>query len=694
MPTDSPANGDGTSVFTEFLADYFIECDEHLATARRSVLALEPQLEHGTIDRSLLDELFRSFHSLKGLSAMVGFHEAEQLAHHLESFLSAVRKTEVRLEVTGLETLVSGIATLEQIIAARRDGTVVPDAAHLLSQVASLLPDRVKTSQLGPGSASSAHPTTALGDKERIIAAKLRSGLKAWQITFEPSPELVSRGVDVNFVRRKLQALGELAHSEPLIDATGRIIFAFVLVSNNEQVPHELHGDGLVCREFIPPSADDHLPIVSVATAATEFETSTHLTPGNLVRVDLGRLDDLMRMVGELVLSRARLDDSLRRLNVVIPGGEMRVLQETNSAIERQLRDLREGVMRVRMVSVREVFARMRFVVRDLVRELGKQATLRFSGEDTQIDKYIVERMMDPLLHLVRNAVSHGLEPSDRRIASGKNAVGHIDLRARTTGETVVIEVEDDGRGIDTEAVFVQARARGLAVSQQAAASDPILDILCLPGFSTRDQADRASGRGVGMDVVRTTVEEMGGSFSMETRLGQGTRFVLQLPLTLAITDALIVKVADQRFAVPQAAVREVLHSESDRFTLMENNELLRYHRGVIPLFRLARLFGADTTKDGSFYILLIGEGAHAVGLVVDRVLGLREVVVRPLTDRLVKVPGVAGATELGDGMVVLILDVAKLFRIARQQSAAGKPIVNSPSTGMPSVIDQNVGVK
>ena len=191
-------------------------------------------------------------------------------------------------------------------------------------------------------------------------------------------------------------------------------------------------------------------------------------------------------------------------LSPLVPGGELRSLQETNSAIERQLRDLREGVMRVRMVPVREVFARMQFVVRDLVRELGKQATLRFTGEETQIDKYVVERIMDPLLHLVRNAVSHGLESADQRIATGKSAVGHIDLRARTTGETVVIEVEDDGRGIDAAAVLARAQARGFASPTPTAAANPLLDVLCIPGFSTQEQPDRASGRGVGMDVVRT----------------------------------------------------------------------------------------------------------------------------------------------------------------------------------------------
>jgi two-component system chemotaxis sensor kinase CheA len=665
----------GSSVFSEFLADYYVECGEHLATARRSILALEPLLGQATLDRGLLDELFRSFHSLKGLSAMVGFHEAEQLAHQLESFLSAVRRNEVRLEVTGLETLVSGVSTLEQIIAARRDAATVPDYSTLLKQVAALLPGGAASRPASPRAASAAPSIASLGPKEAAIAEKIRAGGKAWLVKFAPSSALVKQGVDVNFVRRKLQALGELIHSEPVVGSGGGISFSFVVVTGADQPPIDLEGEGLTCEPF---ELTQTVTAVLPTQAAAENEPSAHLTPANLVRVDLTRLDELMRMVGELVLSRARLEDGLRRLSPLIPGGQLRPLQETNSAIERQLRDLREGVMRVRMVPIREVFARMQFVVRDLVRELGKQATLRFTGEETQIDKYVVERIMDPLLHLVRNAASHGLEPAGERLAAGKSAAGHIDLRARTTGETVVIEVEDDGRGIDGAAVLARAQARGFAPPLPAAAANPLLDVLCIPGFSTQEQPDRASGRGVGMDVVRSAVEEMGGSLAMETQLGQGTRFIIQLPLTLAITEALIVKVGDQRFAVPQVAVREVLQSETGRSTFLENNELLRYHGGVLPLIRLEQLFGLGTIPSGNFYALVVGEGVHTAGLVVDRVLGLREVVVRPLTDRLVQVAGVAGATELGDGQVVLILDVANLFRLARRQTVAPPALVTS----------------
>ena len=678
MPTDPQFSGGSDSDFADFLADYFIECDEHLAAARRSVLALEPLIGAGNLDRGLLDELFRSFHSLKGLSAMVGFHEAEQLAHHFEALLAAVRKNQVPLDLSGLEILIAGIKALEQCIAARRDSEAAPNLAPLMARVLSLMPGAGASADTSSPASGGRQLAADLGSKDQAIAERVRAGATAWRIRFEPSPELVVSGVDVNFIRRKLQQLGELIHSEPLIDASGRIVFSFILVTNQQRVAEQLELPGLRFETYTPAPAK---PSQRARAETPEVELSTHLTPANLVRVDLGRLDDLMRMVSELVLSRARLDDNLRRIAPLIPGAEQRALQETIAAIERQLRDLREGIMRVRMVPVREVFARMQFVVRDLVRELGKQATLQLSGEDTQIDKYVVERIMDPLLHLVRNSLSHGLEPAEERLAAGKNAVGQIHLRAKTTGETVVIEVEDDGRGIDADAVLARARAQGL-ISNQADESASLLDVLCIPGFSTREHADRASGRGVGMDVVRMAVEEMGGALILETAPGRGTRFTIHLPLTLAITDALIVAVGSQRFAVPQAAVREVVFAESSQPTAMENNELLRHHSGVLALLRLDQLFGLPAAARGDFYALVVGEGAQAVGLVVDRVLGLREVVVRPLTDRLVKVPGVAGATELGDGKVVLILDVANLIRLRRRPGSPLPAALPSPASG------------
>jgi two-component system chemotaxis sensor kinase CheA len=334
--------------------------------------------------------------------------------------------------------------------------------------------------------------------------------------------------------------------------------------------------------------------------------------------------------------------------------------------MERQLRDLREGVMRVRMVPIGEVFERMRFVVRDLAREYQKNVKLEISGQHTEIDKLLVERMMDPILHLVRNAVSHGLESIGERAAKGKPAEGKLALRAFTEGEMVVIEIEDDGKGIDASDVATRARALGLI--DPGAKLDPsmLLQLICEPGLSTREEADRASGRGIGMAVVKNTVLGLGGSFELDTEVGRGARFTIHLPFTLAIADALIVSVSGERFAVTQSSVAEVMEVESSAVKTFENNEIIPHRGGVLSLVRLARLFNLEETAGHSFQVFVIGKGASAVGIAVDRILGQREIVVRAINDPLIQVPGITGATELGDGRIVLIVDAAGLTRAAR----------------------------
>jgi len=379
----------------------------------------------------------------------------------------------------------------------------------------------------------------------------------------------------------------------------------------------------------------------------------------------------LMRMLGELVVTRSHLDDNLKRLEADLSAPLWRPLQDANLAMERQLRDLREGVMRVRMVPIGEIFERMKFVIRDLAREYDKRVKLELAGEQTEIDKLLVERMMDAILHLVRNAVSHGLETTSERLAMGKPPEGKISLRARPSAEIVVIEIEDDGRGIDSAEVAARARALGLVSADTVLDNALLLDLICAPGFSTREQVDRASGRGVGLNVVKNTILGLGGSLELDTETGRGTRFSIQLPLTLAIADALIVSVGDHRFAVPQSSVREVIEVDGPDVKALENNEIIRYRGGVLPLLRLGSLFRLEQKAPTHFHVFVVGAGAGSVGIAVDRIIGQREIVVRAISDPLIRVTGIAGATELGDGHIVLILDTADLGRAARGQLAS-----------------------
>jgi len=307
-------------------------------------------------------------------------------------------------------------------------------------------------------------------------------------------------------------------------------------------------------------------------------------------------------------------------------------------------------------------------VVRDLARDSDKRVQLETFGQATEIDKFLIERMMDPILHLVRNAVSHGIETPEERAAAGKRPEGTIRLTASTIGESVTLEITDDGRGMDAAAIARRGRAAGIDMPPGELDPRALLDVICAPGFSTRDEADRVSGRGVGMSVVRETVHELGGTLHVDTAVGRGTTFRAVLPLTLAITDALIVHVGDRTFAVPQSAVREVAEVDMQALRAIENNELMTHRGAAVPVIRLSQLFALNAAPLSRMHVLVIGTGQAAVGILVDRISGQREIVVKTLRDPLVKVAGVSGATELGDGRLVLILDVGGLTRSLRHR--------------------------
>jgi two-component system, chemotaxis family, sensor kinase CheA len=638
--------------FTEFLDDYFAECDEHLTQVRRGLLALERFIGQPCLDRALLDELFRSFHSLKGISAMVGVREAEQLAHDMESYLRRLRDEQLALAPQGVDGLIAGTKMLERVVAARRNQLAAPDIAPVITQLSGLIASR-------SGIHESA-PTGATG-----VAVASTADRKFWCFKFAPSVALAERGINVNTVRARLQEVGELTKAAPRVLEAGGIVFEFVVATTMDESAFAAWGDdGITCAPLESAAPPEPAP-----THETTIVSAASIAPPSTVRVNLGRLDELMRLVGEMVISRSRLDNQLKFVEPNMEAAEWRPLQETNQTLERQLRDLREAVLRVRMVPVGEIFERMQFVVRDLARESHKQVRLELIGQETEIDKLLVERMMDPLLHLVRNAVSHGLESADERAAAGKPTEGKLRLRAFTAGEMVVIEIEDDGRGIDRERVLARARAMDMIGGHEEFDDAALLEVICAPGFSTREAADRAAGRGVGMAVVRNTVEGLGGEMTLASETGRGTRFTIQLPVTLAIAEALIVTVGDQQFAVPQTAVREVIEVEPEKVKAFERNEVIAYRGGVLPIIRLARLFGLRENGGRAFHAFVSGSGPSAAGIAVDRILGQREIVVRAINDPLLQVPGIAGATELGDGRIVLILDANALIgRKARRE--------------------------
>jgi two-component system, chemotaxis family, sensor kinase CheA len=647
-----------------FMDDYYAEAEEHIVAVRRVLLRLEAALG-ADLPADALEELFRSFHSLKGISAMVELREPELLAHHMESCLRALRNGHVLLTASTFDTLLDGAKMLEDVILAHRNSTPRPAVTPILDRLNAF---------------AHAAPEASEGDIGPIDGAtKGVTAARVWRVTFTPSPALVARGVKVDTVRNRLLQIGQVLNIAPKVVTGGGVSFEFEVATNDEQRLADWQEDGIsfepmrtIAAALAPTSASELVAGVSdLVSVAGPPRDVTRASAASFVRVDLARLDDLMRLVGDMVVTRARLEDTLQRVEPHVPPQNWRVLQEHTSRMERQLRDLREGVMRVRLVPVGEIFRRMPFVVRDLARDGGKRVKLDLVGQGTEIDKFLIERMMDPVLHVVRNAISHAIEAPDQRIAAGKPPDGTIRLSAATAGESVILEISDDGRGIDVPAVVSRARQRGMPVPDGPMDRRALLDIICASGFSTRDEADRASGRGVGLAVVRSTVEGLGGTLAVETQEGRGTAFTITLPLTLAITDAIIAHVGTHTFAVPQSAVREVIEVDPAALRSMERNELLTYRGGTLPMVRLAHLFSIKVEERPRLHAIVVGAGRTAVGLVVDRIVGQQEIVVKTITDPLIHVDGVSGATELGDGRLVLILDAAALSRTLRARIPA-----------------------
>jgi two-component system, chemotaxis family, sensor kinase CheA len=671
LSEETPAAFEG-----DFLDDFFAECDEHLTHIRQALVLMEPSIGKAQVELAIVEDLFRDFHSLKGISAIVGLRAAEELAHGTEDYLRELTRGKVTLSAGGLDLLMSSAQRLEQIVRAFRAKEPIPNNAALLNDFREIS-GLTKEKETGSAKASTTSaPKT--GAVSTVVSDEARArGLVLWKVTFSPSRELDEKGININSVRAKLSSAGEILKSVPQVRGEGVVVFEFLV--GMKETPADItvwDAEGLeaeLIEQAPPASAADALPI-SGGGPEVEPEHNPFLAPSHVVRVDLHRLDELMRIVGEMVIQRSRFEEQIGRSARERQKLDVQGLQEVNVGLARSLRELRDAVMRVRLVSVAEIFARMPFVVRDLARESRKKVRLALEGQQTEIDKYLIEQLKDPLLHLVRNSFSHGVETPEERKAAGKPEEATISLKASASGDSVILTVGDDGRGIDREAVFRRAREAGLTTAEKVDDAE-LLRILCSPGFSTREDADRTSGRGVGMAVVWNKVRELGGTMALESERQRGTKFIIRLPLTLAIADMLIVSAAAQTCAVPQSFVSEVLQVTEDQVRRVNGIEVIPYRSGVLPILRLASFFRLTPQAVPRLSVLVLSSDRGSSGLLVDRIHGQKEVVVRAIRDPLIQVPGVTGATELGDGRPVLILDGAALT------SGAIRPHFQSPES-------------
>jgi two-component system chemotaxis sensor kinase CheA len=421
------------------------------------------------------------------------------------------------------------------------------------------------------------------------------------------------------------------------------------------------------------------------ATGAVPPRAGAQSTPGpamdigslksisDTVRVDIRKLDDLMNLVGELVIQRGAIARIAERLasdaETVRIAGE---LAKTHKVLGRKLKELQSSVLDVRMVPLRQIFEKLSRVARRLQRDLGKQVNLEFEGVDTELDKLIAEQLVDPLMHVVRNSFDHAIEPPDERAAAGKSRQGNVRIEAFQRGNHVVIQVRDDGRGIDPVAVRAKAEALGLVEPDAVLSERECMALVFMPGFSTRAEVSGTSGRGVGMDVVRTNLSDLGGIVDLSSNLGRGTTITMTLPITLAIIRALLVGVGEQRFAIPLNAVLETLLLEGPEIQHSEGREILNLRGEALPLRRLSDEFGLSVPDQERQYVVVLGLGELRMGLLVDRLEGQQDTVIKSIQGPAAQVRGIAGATELGDRGAVLVIDVSSIVEDAlRRRDAA-----------------------
>lgn len=648
----------------EFIAGFLAEADELLRASFGNLLELEAAARSGQPQGKLVRELFRALHTLKGLAAMVEVEPVVALAHEMEAVLRGADRGARRLSVQAIDLLLQGLRAIEPRVRAVAERRPVPPAPSALVAALSSLDN----ADAAAGLLAPTPPTLALEpevlaklttSEQEQLSAGAREGRRAVRLEFVPSPDKAARGVTITTVRERVGQIADivrvLPRSVPRTDAAPGGL-AFTLLVLTSATPHDLAAAVEAPLETVAEVSSPGAAAADAAADADEPAGDDAPMRSSYVRVDVARLDEALEHLSALVVTGFRLTRAVSGMRE--RGADTRevgaILQETG----RQLRDLRASIMRARMVSVDELLERVPLLVRGLSQRTGKQARVEVLAGRAELDKAVAERVQPAIVHLVRNAVDHALEDSDERRRLGKPPEGLVRVTAAQHSDSQLeLRVSDDGRGIDAASL---ARRAGAEVPADSAG---LLELMCRPGLSTLDRASETSGRGMGMDIVKRTIEALGGELALDTAVGVGTTFTLRLPLSISILDAFSFECAEQPFVVPVATVEEIVALDAVTVTAAPGARALRLleRRGeVMPLLPLAEVFDLPGRR-APLKALVVRRGSEAVAFGVDRMLGQQEVVLRPLEDPLVRVPGVSATTDLGDGRPTLVLDLPAL---------------------------------
>jgi two-component system, chemotaxis family, sensor kinase CheA len=608
----------------EILSEFLVETEEMIELLDQRFISLESD----PTNRAMLDEIFRAMHSMKGSGGFLGFTRLVDVAHRAENILNKLRQGEMAVSPTVINVVLEAVDVVKLLVAdIRESGTdthveVVAISAKLDNILAGQGPVQTETTALPPA------------------------------------------------VPADIPAQTEPASHTPPSSKLGEILIQEGSASK-EQVLEALEQQDrkLPLGEILVQSG-----VITERALESALQKQAKPTKGGeddqTIRVETSRLDSVMNLVGELVLGRNRLMKLGGGLEQSYENEPLvRGLTETLAQLNLVTTDLQLAVMKTRMLPIRKVLAKFPRMVRDLSQKLNKQVRLELHGEETELDKSVADEVGDPLVHIVRNAIDHGIELPAERQASGKALEGLVRIAASQEGNSIVIRIQDDGKGLQTDRIKAKALSRGIASEAELASMDPrdVLNMVFLPGFSTADKVTDVSGRGVGMDVVRTNIRRINGSVEIDSQVGKGSVITIKLPLTIAIIQALLVEVEQATFAIPLGSVIEAVKITKDDIKTINGREVLTLRERVLPLLRLSEEFEIprDPTCD-KFYVVVVGMGERHVGVIVDRLRSQEEVVIKSMGDYLSDIKGVAGATITGEGKVVLILDIPELVQSLR----------------------------
>jgi two-component system, chemotaxis family, sensor kinase CheA len=690
---------------------FFEECSEALQQIELGL----PDIQEGVGSEDTINAVFRSVHSVKGGAGIFGFEDLVRFAHVFETVLDAMRSGKLAPTQDIVDTLLQANDVLADLIAKSRSGEAIPpdfgDACRAaLEQILQ------RNSGGEPIDDGAPAPADFEGlDFVPVPAEQFDDGEaeREYRIVFRPKPEMLQKANEPLYILRELRKLGtldlkvetdrlpslaEIEADRPYLGWTGTLrttvgreqideVFEFVVGDCELEI-----AAADAAPDFSPPQPDEAPvppgdeppaaaepasaapaaapPPVPESAPAPRAAAKTVAAGATTTRIELEKIDRVVNMVGELVIAQAMLGQVVHNLPEEVSSRLAQVLDE----VVHHTRELKDSVMSMRAQPVNAVFQRMPRLVRELASKTAKKVRLEMSGENTEVDRSIIERLGDPLTHIIRNSIDHGIESPADRLAAGKSEEGTIRLAAEHRGGRIVIEIRDDGAGINPDRVLRKARERGLVGADVALSDDEINNLIFLPGFSTAEQVSDISGRGVGMDVVRRNIQDVGGRISLKSDRGRGMTIQLALPLTLAVMDGMVIRVGPETYVMPMSAIVECLRPPaSDVHNLIGTPGMLKLRGDLVPLVQLCELLDIDQTAGASDERVVIitdaGEGTH-FGIVVDELCGHQQVVVKSIEESYGPVPGIAGATILGNGRVAFILDVEKLSDIASSSGA------------------------